>query len=137
MRNIFICLLCMMSMSFFAQETLPCVAESFDTEKEMREIGVGKGENAFAATLNAVSYALANIKTRIERTYPEYQFIYETAGTSTAEGEQIEIETTFGQPNIICNEVLMPESDRFIVYLVLEVSLPENHTENPNDKENN
>lgn len=121
----------------FTQEILPCVEESFDTEKEMREIGVGKGETAFVATLNAVSYALSNIKTRLGKTHPKYQFIYETKGKSTLEVEQIEIETTLGQPNIICNEVLMPNKNKFIVYLVLSVTLPDSNNDKPIETNNN
>lgn len=107
------------------EEVLPCITESFDTNEEMREIGVGKGETSFSATLNAVSYSLSNIKTRLQKTYPDNNFIYSITTTSTSVGEQIEIETTIGQPNIVCNEVIMPETNRFIVYLVLSIQMPE------------
>lgn len=107
----------------FAQESLPCQAECVDTETEMREFGVGKGETILEATVGAVSNALGRIKKRIGQTYPDYEFTYITTSKSTNEGELVEVETTLGQPNIICNEVQQPESDYHIVYIALSIDV--------------
>ena len=109
----------------FAQEEIPCASLVADTETEMRELGVGRGETILEATTGAVSNALGRIKNRLKQTNQELVFTYETKALSTEGGEQVEIETTLGQPNIICNEVQMPTEDSFIVYLALSINLPD------------
>ena len=114
----------------FAQEEIPCANLVADTEAEMRELGVGRGETILEATTGAVSNALGRMKKRLKQTNPALVFTYETKAVSKEEGEQVEVETTLGQPNIICNEVQMPEESSFVVYIVLSINVsnPENNT---------
>ncbi len=135
MKRIFLILvtICEFAMTnCIAQEDIPCASLVADTETEMRELGVGRGESILEATTGAVSNALGRMKKRLKQTAPELTFTYETKGVSSEDGEQVEVETTLGQPNIICNEVQMPSEDSFIVYIVLSINISD--SENNTDK---
>jgi hypothetical protein len=107
------------------QDEIPCAGIAIDTDTEMRELGIGRGETILEATTGAVSNALGRMKKRIQQEFPHILFKYETKSVSTEDGEQVEIETTIGQPNIVCNEVQMPSEDNYVVYLALSVYLPD------------
>lgn len=119
-----------------AQEVLPCLMESVDTPTELREFGVGKGETILESTIGAVSNALGKMKKRLKTYSPSVQFTYETKAVSAEEGEQVEVETTFGQPNIICNEVQMPSHESYIVYVALSVAIPDSLQDDLNNRSN-
>ena len=134
MKRIFLVLviICEFAMTdCIAQEDIPCASFVADTETEMHELGTGRGETILEATTGAVSNALGRMKKRLKQTNPELVFTYETKAVSTEEGEQVEVETTLGQPNIICNEVQMPEESSFVVYIVLSINVS-----NPQDNTN-
>lgn len=107
----------------FALDQSPCRSECVDTETEMRESGIGRGETILEATLGAVSNALGRVKKRIEQTYPDSEFTYIATATSSPDGEQIEVETTLGQPNIICNEIHTLAEDSIVVYIALSIDI--------------
>ena len=117
------------------QDEIPCAGLVVDTDTELRELGIGHGETILEATTGAVSNALGRLKKRILQELPHMLFKYETKSVSTDEGEQVEIETTIGQPNIICNEVQMPSEDNFVVYLALSVYLPDSIRNNTYNSE--
>lgn len=133
MKRIFLILVIICGITLtdsIAQELIPCANFVAGTETEMHELGVGRGETILEATIGAVSNALGHMKKRLKQTNPELFFTYETKAVSTEEGEQVEVETTLGQPNIICNEVQMLEESSFVVYIVLSINVsgPENKT---------
>ena len=89
------------SASISAQEILPCSEEK--SVSELRATGTGSGNTAFEALTNAVTNAMTQIKVNVSTLFPNKRFEYSVLSKYTAEGEEIELETTLGQPNI-CDE---------------------------------
>ncbi len=84
-----------------AQDIVPCIYEKLDTE--LREMGTGTGESAFEALTAAINNAMKKIKLNVATQFPEKKLEYSILSKSTTEGEEIELETTLGQPTI-CNQ---------------------------------
>lgn len=122
-RNLLILLLIAMPIGMIAQPMVPCSSEAKDTEQEMRVLGVGAGETVYDATFSAVSDALQQIKTRLEEREPSVEFDYNITKSFSTQGEQLEIDTPLGQPNVVCNEIQQPDEGGFVVYLVLSMEM--------------
>lgn len=98
---IFLIAIIAISASISAQEILPCSEEK--SVSELRATGTGSGNTAFEALTNAVTNAMTQIKVNVSTLFPNKRFEYSVLSKYTAEGEEIELETTLGQPNI-CDE---------------------------------
>lgn len=81
-----------------AQEITPCLEEMLSTE--IRESGTGNGNSATEALVGAISAAMDKIRAVISVRFPNKQFEYSVVTKSTASGEEIELETALGEPNI-------------------------------------
>lgn len=86
-----------------AQEIEPCPENVSGTE--LREFGTGKGESAFEALTAAMNNAMKKIKVDVAERFPHKKIEYSVLSKSTSEGEEIELETTLGQPNICQQEI--------------------------------
>lgn len=84
-----------------AQDVAPCASEKLGTE--LRETGIGTGESAFEALTAAMNNAMKKIKSNVAAQFPEKKLEYSILSKSTPEGEEIELETTLGQPTV-CNQ---------------------------------
>lgn len=103
-----------------AQEITPC-SEQLSTE--IRKEGTGSGSNAFEALTNAVNNAMSNVKADITVMFPGKNFEYSILSKHTAEGEEIELETTLGQPNICHEEINCDSSENCKVTIVLNFDI--------------
>lgn len=122
-QNLLIFLLMAIPIGMIAQSIVPCSSEANDTDREMRVLGVGAGETVYDATYSAVSDALQQVKTRLAETNPNVDFDYNITKGSSEQGEQLEIDTPLGQPNIVCNEIQQTKEGGFVVYLVLSIEM--------------
>ena len=86
-----------------AQELAPC-SETVSSA-ELRENGIGKGESAFEALTAAMNNAMKKIKANITKLFPDKKLEYSVLSKSTPDGEEIELETTLGQPNVCQQEI--------------------------------
>lgn len=102
-----------------AQDITPC-AEPLNTE--IRATGIGHGETAFEALTNAVNKAMSKVKANVETMFPGKNFEYSFLSKSSSEGEQVELETTLGQPSI-CKEDIECEETQCTVTLVLNFDI--------------
>ena len=84
-----------------AQDITPCAGEKLNTE--LRETGTGAGESAFEALTAAMNNAMKKIKSDVAAQFPEKKLEYSILSKSTSDGEEIELETTLGQPTV-CNQ---------------------------------
>lgn len=89
--------------SAYAQEITPCSEEQLSTE--LREVGTGKGESAFEALTAAMNNAMKKIKSIVAVQFPTKKLEYSVLSKSTPEGEEIELETTLGQPTVCHEEI--------------------------------
>lgn len=105
----------------FAQNERPCFADAYDTDTELREFGMGKGETAFEALNAAITNAMNKIKPRCLNLYPNRKFEYSVMAKSTSDGDEVELDTTIGRPAIICNEIV--ETTHFTSYVVLSFEI--------------
>lgn len=84
-----------------AHDVPPCSDEKLNTE--LRETGIGTGESALEALTAAMNNAMKKIKSNVAAQFPEKKLEYSILSKSTPEGEEIELETTLGQPTV-CNQ---------------------------------
>lgn len=115
----------------FAKDDMPCMTEAQDTDTSIRAYGAGKGETAFEALNAAVANAMSKLKPRCAKLFPDRKFEYSISAKSTADGEEIELDTTIGEPSIICNEI--KEDSLFRSYIVLSFDITRNE-ENGNEE---
>lgn len=94
----------------FAQNERPCFADAYDTDTELREFGMGKGETAFEALTAAMNNAMKKIKSNVAAQFPEKKLEYSILSKSTSDGEEIELETTLGQPSVCQQEIECQEN---------------------------
>lgn len=99
-----------------AQEMKPCQFEAHDTETEMREFGTGTARTAFEALTSAIKDAMASIRPKFMKLYPDRGFEYSLT-VDKSEGN-IELDTSIGQPAIVCNEIEESEG-QFTSYVVI------------------
>lgn len=116
----------------YAQELTPCQDVAHDTDKEVRELGTGNGETAFGALTEAVKDAMQKLRPRFKQLYPERDFEYSLT-IDKSEGN-IELDTSIGRPEIVCNEVT-EDSGQFKAYVVIsfEVSQVDNTLSEENE----
>lgn len=121
-KNIFIVLMVfvMICANSIAQEMAPCSEEQLSTE--IRAKGVGYGETAFEALTNAVSNAMSKVKANVATMFPGKNFEYSFLSKSSSEGEQVELETTLGQPSI-CHEEIDCKETQCTVTIVLNFDI--------------
>ena len=103
-----------------AQDIAPCSDEQLSTE--IRAIGIGHGETAFEALTNAVSNAMSKVKANMTTMFPGRNFEYSFLSKSSTEGEQVELETTLGQPSI-CHEEIDCKEAQCTVTIVLNFDI--------------
>ena len=99
-----------------AQDGLPCQTEVHDTNSEVRELGTGSAEAAFDALTEAVKDAMQKVRPKFMKLYPEIGFEYSL--TIDKSSENIELDTSIGQPAIICNEIVKTDRE-FTAYVVI------------------
>ena len=118
-----------------SQNIAPCIEEKLDTE--LRETGTGTGESAFEALTAAMNNAMKKIKSNVAAQFPEKQLEYSILSKSTPEGEEIELETTLGQPTV-CNEEIECADDgtkcSATIVLNFDISKWLEETESNNDE---
>lgn len=93
----------MMALNALAQEAAPCPENVLSTE--LRGHGEGKGESAFEALTAAMNNAMKKIKAEVAERFPDKKLEYSILSKSTSNGEEIELETTLGQPNVCRQEI--------------------------------
>lgn len=103
-----------------AQEITPCSDEPLNTE--IRATGTGQGETAFEALTNAVNNAMTKVKANVATMFPNKKIEYSFLSKSTADGEQVELETTIGQPSI-CQEEIDCKETQCTVTIVLNFDI--------------
>ena len=91
-----------------AQDLIPCADEKLCTE--LRETGMGTGESAFEALTAAMNNAMKKIKSNVAAQFPEKKLEYSILSKSTPDGEEIELETTLGQPSVCQQEIECQEN---------------------------
>lgn len=107
-----------------AQEVKPCFETTSSTE--LRELGTGKGESAFEALTAAMNNAMRKIKADVEEQFPNKKFDYSVLSKSTSDGEEIELETTLGQPSVCQQEIECQEnSTKCTATIVLSFDIAE------------
>lgn len=109
-KSIFIVIFVLLALvsTTMAQDITPCADEKLNTE--LREIGTGTGESAFEALTAAMNNAMRKIKSNVAVQFPEKKLEYSIMSKSTPEGEEIELETTLGQPTICKQEIECQEN---------------------------
>lgn len=112
--------------NMYSQNTPQCYGQAHDTEAEMRELGIGKAATAFEALTYAVQDALRKIRPRFTSRYPSRSFEY-TLTIDKAE-ESIELDTSIGQPTIVCNDIQASDSIVVNACVVLAVSISNDST---------
>ena len=117
----------------YAQESTPCQDVAHDTNIEVRELGTGKGETAFSALTEAVKDAMQKLRPRFKQLHPGRDFEYSLT-IDKSEGN-IELDTSIGRPEIVCNDVA-EDSGQFKAYVVIsfEVNKVDNGT--PSEENN-
>jgi len=125
-KSIFIVIFVLLALvsTTMAQDITPCADEKLNTE--LREIGTGTGESAFEALTAAMNNAMRKIKSNVAVQFPEKKLEYSIMSKSTPEGEEIELETTLGQPTICKQEIECQENGaNCMVTVVLSFDIAE------------
>ena len=107
-----------------SQDLTPCQDVARDTDSEIRELGTGNEDTAFGALTAAVKDAIQKLRPRFKQMYPGRDFEYSLT-IDKSEGN-IELDTSIGRPEIVCNDVA-GDSGQFKAYVVIsfEVNLAE------------
>ncbi len=103
-----------------AQELTPCQDVSHDTDTAIRELGTGAGDTAFGALTEAVKDAMQKLRPRYKQLYPGRDFEYSL--TIDKSEENIELDTSIGRPEIVCNDVA-EDSGQFNAYVVISFEI--------------
>lgn len=114
------------SNSAYSQNTPQCYEQAHDNETEMRELGIGKAATAFEALTCAVQDALRKIRPRFTSRYPSRSFEYTL--TIDKADESIELDTSIGQPTIVCNDIQASDSIVVNACVVLAVNISNDST---------
>jgi len=114
----------MIAMKASAQETVPCPEDVSSTE--LRGYGEGKGESAFEALTAAMNNAMKKIKADVKERFPDKKLEYSVLSKSTPDGEEIELETTLGQPNVCRQEIgCFDDGSNCTAYITLSFDITE------------
>lgn len=128
-RTVILFILLTLVSTTIAQDVLPCIDEIRNTE--FRETGKGIGESAFEALTAAMNNAMKKINSNVTAQFPEKKLEYSILSKSTPEGEEIELETTLGQPTICSQEIECQENGtNCTVIVVLSFDIEEWLNEN-------
>lgn len=99
-----------------AKDSTPCNDVAHDTDTEIRELGIGIEVTAFGALIEAVKDAMLKLRPRFKQLYPGRDFEYSLT-IDKSEGN-IELDTSIGRPEIVCNDVT-ENSGQFNAYVVI------------------